>query len=227
MDQNEYVAKITQLEEQHQFELSKVSHEIRNPVTLINSFLQLIVSQHPEIANFEYWDKVVDNMDFLKSLLNEISNYNNSRKLHMEEVNIHHFLESIISDLNVSLSSRHIAIALKKETALPPMPIDVTKMKEVVLNLLRNSCEAIQENGTVEVLISCDGNDVFIRIKDDGPGIPEEYMDTLFTPFVTHKRDGTGLGLAIVKNVITAHNGSIHVESNPTSGTVFTITLPI
>ena len=67
---------IEELEESYQFRISQISHEIRNPVTLINSYLQLLAKNHPEVTGFQYWDHVVSNMDFLIELLNEISTYN-------------------------------------------------------------------------------------------------------------------------------------------------------
>ena len=219
--------KLREMEQQHRFTLSKISHEIRNPVTLINSFLQLMQDQHPEITHFEYWNQIISNMDFLKSLLDEISDYNRSVSIHPETINLYLFLRQIVADVAPSLMPRNIQIDLEKRSALPPVDVDPVKMKEILFNLIRNSAEAIQDHGSILLTVFLKDMCAVITVSDDGPGIPADYLPTLFDPFVTHKKEGTGLGLAITKNVIAAHNGTIDVESSRDKGTTFTMTLPL
>ncbi|MCI8814033.1 MAG: two-component sensor histidine kinase, partial [Lachnospiraceae bacterium] len=88
-----------QTKQEFQFTLSKVSHEIRNPVTLINSYLQLVEKAHPEVEQYEYWEDILDQMDFLKNLLNELSIYNNSGELHRESVPIVPYLKKLTEKL--------------------------------------------------------------------------------------------------------------------------------
>ncbi len=219
--------QLESIEEQYHFHISKLSHEIRNPVTLINSYLQLMAQKHPEVTDFEYWDYIVSNMDYLKDLLNEISCYNNSNSVKKKSVNLYSFLKNLIEELSPVLEKRNIQLNLKKESALPLIDIDDVKLKQALLNLIRNSIEAIDSNGTITIRIYFDDLSIIIKIEDTGHGIQEEFMSTLFDPFVTHKKEGTGLGLAITKNVIDAHNGTIQVCSTVGTGTVFTIRLPI
>lgn len=88
-----------QTKQDFQFTLSKVSHEIRNPLTLINSYLQLVEKAHPEVEEYEYWDDILDQMDFLKKLLGELSIYNNSRELHKEPIHIASYLKKLTEKL--------------------------------------------------------------------------------------------------------------------------------
>ena len=88
---------IQKLELSHQMELSRVSHEIRNPVTLVNSFLQLTQSHHPEVSDFDTWQPLMENMNYLRNLLDEFSCYNNSRKLQKECFSLTPFLQTLVS----------------------------------------------------------------------------------------------------------------------------------
>lgn len=218
---------IEELEESYQFRISQISHEIRNPVTLINSYLQLLAKTHPEVTGFQYWDHVSSNMEFLVDLLNEISTYNHSEHVRKESTNIYMFIQNFIEDISIELEKHSIQILLKKESALPRLDIDPVKFKEVLYNLVRNSAEAIGRDGFITIRIYFEDLSIIIEVSDNGPGIPEEYLPTLFDPFVTHKKDGTGLGLAITKNIIEAHNGTIEVQSHAGNGTSFLMRLPL
>lgn len=220
--------KITnELEEEYQFRISQISHEIRNPVTLINSYLQLLAKAHPEVTSFRYWDHVTSNMEFLISLLNEISTLNHSEHIKKESTNIYLFVKDFVEDVSVELEKQHISLLLKKESALPRLDIDPIKFKEVLHNLIRNSAEAIGQDGVITIRMFFEDLSIIIEVSDTGCGIPNEYLSTIFDPFVTHKKDGTGLGLAITKNVIVAHGGTIQVSSLLDKGTTFTMRLPL
>ena len=218
---------LEEAEQEYQFRISQISHEIRNPVTLVNSYLQLLAKAHPEVTGFEYWEHVTSNMDFLIALLNEISSLNRSTTVKKESTNIYWFLQSFVEDISVELEKQNIEILLKKESALPRLPIDPIKFKEVLYNLVRNSAEAIGKDGTITIRVYFEDLSIVIIVEDNGPGIPSERIPTLFDPFVTYKKEGTGLGLAITKNVIDAHDGTIQVRSHLGNGTSFTLKLPL
>lgn len=215
------------LEKDHISSLSKISHEIRNPVTLINSFLQMLAADHPEVHTWRYWNDIMENMQFLRDLLNELSTYNNARNLHKSELNPYRLLSSVVESVRPSLREVHIDIQLNKESAVPSFCLDATKLREALLNLIRNAMEAMPEGGKITCTISSDGDKVYIQVIDDGPGIPEEYIPTIFDTFVTHKKDGTGLGLSIAKSVTEAHGGKLTVYTEEGRGTEFTLSLPI
>lgn len=207
--------------------LSRVSHEIRNPVALINSFLQLLAGSHPELKEDGYFQRIEENMEYLKALLDELSAYNHSHTAQTEDLNPWLLLQEITASAGVLLESQGITLSLQKETAIPRIPIDQTKFRQLFSNLIRNAAEAMPEGGEILLSVSCDGNSVQIRVTDHGCGIPEEYLPSLFDLFVTHKKNGTGLGLAICREIVQAHNGTITVESEPEKGTTFTVLLPV
>lgn len=227
-EENEVFRELFQaIEKDHMLSLSKISHEIRNPVTLINGFLQLMASDHPEVHTWRYWDDIMENMTFLRELLSELSQYNNAGTLHKTEVSPYQLLHSVITSSVPAFEEKHIVISLEKRAPIPTFMLDGTKMREVFFNLFRNAAEAMPEGGDICCTIDSDGDAVIIEVADTGCGIPAEYMDDLFEAFVTHKKDGSGLGLAIASQVIKAHQGKISVRSTEGQGTVFTIELPI
>ena len=217
--------RIEQLEKEFDFTLSKISHEIRNPVTLINSFLQILEEKCPEVTHSGCWEDIWDNMEYLKTLLNELSSYNNAKKLHLTAAYMDVLLEKVIASVRPTLDYLDIHLEYRICHPLPVMNIDETKLRQALLNLIRNAQEALSPGGHIKITGSCRDSNCVISISDDGPGIAPEHMDTIFDPFVTHKENGSGLGLAITKNIVTAHHGEIQVTSSP-QGTTFTLLLP-
>lgn len=217
---------IHKLENSHRLNLSKISHEIRNPVTLINSFLQLTQSKHPEVTSFPSWKPIMENMNYLRQLLEEVSSYNNSRILHRELCSLTNLLESVVSSCRPSLHP--IQIQFHKLSAIPSASFDSMKLRAAILNLIRNAREALEssENGKINVSLLFDGEFFHITVSNNGPEIPKEYLKNLFEPFITHKNDGSGLGLSIVQNVTTAHGGELSVSSSPDE-TCFILKLPL
>ncbi|MDY2938815.1 MAG: HAMP domain-containing sensor histidine kinase [Fusicatenibacter sp.] len=207
--------------------LSKVSHEIRNPVALINSFLQLLLSNHPELSDDCYYQKILENMNTLKDLLDELTSYNHSNVLHTEEVNPYLLLQQITADAGTVLESRQISVELSKQSAIPRIQLDPLKFQQLCFNLIRNATEAMPDGGTIRIAVSFDGDNVILTFSDEGCGIPKEDLPTLFDPFVTHKKNGTGLGLAICREIVTAHHGTISVHSREGEGAHFTVCLPL
>ena len=224
-DENPHLSILVQhLEDSHRMNLSRISHEIRNPVTIINSFLQLTQKNYPEVSSFGTWKPILENMEYLKQLLQEFSEYNNSNQLHKEIFSLHSFLENLISDCQTVLTQA--TFLYKKTTAIPMSAFDKIKLQSAILNIIRNAYEAMETQPIKQICItlSFDGDSFFIKIANSGSPIPAEHLPHLFEPFTTYKRNGSGLGLAIVRNVVLAHNGSITVLSSKEE-TSFTLQL--
>ena len=211
----------------HQLMLSQISHEIRNPVTLINSFLQILERQHPDLSEDQNWIKILENMDFLRGLLGELSSYNNSLRLNLESTNVYALFANVIESINPSLEKKNVSIAFNKLSPIPLLYVDHTKLQQVFHNLLRNAFEAVKEDGHIVCSIESDGTGVTFKVTDDGCGISPEYQNSIFEPFVTYKPNGSGLGLAISKRIAEAHKGSLEFTSSPEKGTTFILKIPI
>lgn len=218
--------EIQQLKKNSQLMISQISHEIRNPVTLISSSLQLIEKEHPEVHSFAFWDETMKDLMFLKELLNQLSDYNNGESLHLEVINTGEWLQELCLSIEPICAQR--TLGLKKEISpdLPAITGDKVKLRQALYNLLRNACESMDQ-GEVSLSARESHGCLLIDIQDMGCGIPEEYRETLFEPFVTHKKGGTGLGLSIARKVVEAHGGTMAFTSILDSGTCFHISLPI
>lgn len=220
---------ISQLLENYRTAISTIAHEIRNPLTLVSSSLQVMEIQHPEVKQYSHWKQTMEDVEFMCNLLNELSTFNNGSILHHSVFSIEKLLKNIAVSFAISLDSEDSSIEFSSSVPshLGDFTGDKVKLEEVLLNLLRNAKDAVGENGAITLSAQRKKDMLIILCKDNGCGIPADKINTIFTPFVTSKEDGTGLGLSLSKRIIEAHNGTISVDSIPTKGTTFTIKLPI
>jgi signal transduction histidine kinase len=141
-------------------------------------------------------------------------------------------VDSALNLLAQRLQSYRVSIKLVRSVPLSQTRIDPEQLKEVIVNIIINACEAIKHDG--QIIISEEERFVhplekvaIIRIMDDGPGIPDNIQSEIFNPFFTTKDHGTGLGLSISYNIIAGHGGWLDVSSKKGQGAAFVITLPI
>lgn len=186
--------------------LSKFSHEIRNPLTLISSSLQLLEKEYPQLQSAALWPQVKQDLDDILALLQDMSSLNNIDVIRRSYFTAESFLAEIKNSCASLMQERSVNFSIKSDHSLRTAKIfaDKYKLREAIVNLLLNAADAVSMLKSEKTIsLSCTSDETYIRfyIKDNGPGIPAEYMNTLFDPFVTHKTHGTGLGLGIVKNV--------------------------
>lgn len=207
-------------------ELHKICHELRNPLALISSTLQLIESQHPESRSFMYWNTLCEDLEYMMQLLEEFSQFNNSTTLHMKIFSLHSFMEKLVLSFAACCVDSDIEFTSQIEPDLPFITGDPVKLRQALVNLLKNARESIRGSGTITLTAWSEQQMIHIRIQDTGCGISDDLMKEIFTPFFTSKSYGTGLGLSITQNIIEAHSGTISVDSKVSSGTTFEIILP-
>lgn len=212
--------------EDNNFTIAKITHEIRNPLTLINSSLQLIESMHPEVKGYQFWSQTLEDVEYVSQLLEDLAVYSDKRRFFMCEVDLKEVALSLQESLQPYILTNNIHFSLHLPSQLPPVFGNPLKLKQAFLNLLKNAFEAAGENGCVSISIRKYLDMIIIRISDDGCGMTPAAIETLFTPFSSSKPGGTGLGMAITQKIIKAHYGKIDVASTPGRGTTFTITIP-
>ncbi len=225
---------LERLLESHRMDISAISHEIRNPFTLIYSTLQLLEAERPDLVTCAHWKNLRQDMEYMKQLLEELSSYNNGDRLNLTLTDTNSFLKTLVLSFASSLIDTDIEFVSEILPGLPAVSIDSVKMRQVLLNLLRNAKDAVSsisypEGTTPSVGLRAAISDGFliISVSDNGCGIESEELSHIFEPFVTHKENGTGLGLAIAKRIVTAHNGTLKAVSIPGERTVFSISLPV
>lgn len=207
----------------------KVSHEIRNPLTLISSSLQLIQAQHPEVTNFKYWTETINDLYFLKQLLSDLSFYSTTLNLHYSDVDLSEILQKV---QQLTQTTREFQIHHTYNTPakrIPMIEADSPKLIRALSNIIQNSYESVptENAGVISIAITVSNDFVTLEIADNGCGIPSEYDYDIFEPFFTSKKQNVGLGLAISSKIIHAHGGSIHYHSSLGEGTSFFIRLPV
>lgn len=184
--------------------------------------------EHPEVKEFFNWKQTMDDVDFMCSLLNELSDYNNGNTLHLSVFSIEQLLKNIAVSFAISLESEQSVHPIEFTSRIMPdmgsFTGDKIKLEEVILNLLRNAKDAVMEQSYRKIRLTADRIDdrIVIRCKDNGCGIPEDLQKTIFEPFITHKPGGTGLGLAVSKELLKPIKGrSLLSPKGP--GTTFTV----
>ena len=208
-------------------ELSKMFHEIKNPLALINSSLQLIESDHPEVKTFRFWNQTMKDLQGLRQLIDELSSFQKSNALNKTLVNLFDFTEDLLEATEAFFLEREIPFILKNEIEDLDFFADDTKLRQAIVNLLKNAAESSAPGSPVELHTSVTSDSLMFSIRDHGCGISEEQMAHLFEPFHTTKSYGTGLGLPIVKRIIDAHDGRLKFLSEKGIGTTVQIILPL
>lgn len=227
MEQNEDIKTIiNQLLKNHQTIVSTISHEIANPLTLINSSLQVIEVQHPEVKDFAGWNQTMDDLVFMRQLLTDLSAFNNGSTLRYRVFSLGKVLRNVAVSFAMTLEESGIEYKSFIDPKIGDYTGDETKLQEVFINLLKNAKEATPKNGHISLTARRSYNRIIVSITDDGCGIEEDKLESIFLPFTTYKPDGTGLGLSISKRILEAHQGTLAVTSAVGEGSTFTVTLP-
>lgn len=225
---------LSRLLETHRMEVSTISHELRNPLTLVYSTLQLIEARHPEVLAFEHWKGMRCDIEYMNQLLEELSVYNNSERLTFESIHTENFLKSLVLSFAASLTDTDVEFTSHIEPGLPDICGDSVKLRQILLNLLRNAHDAVLsdqdapvKHPSIAFSARTEGKSLIITVSDNGCGILPEQIDNIFKPFVTYKNNGTGLGLSIAYRIASAHGGRLTVTSEPGIRTDFLLTLPV
>ncbi len=146
----------------------------------------------------------------------------------MQPTNINRDIENTITLLGYKLREKNIVVKKLFCDDLPDVPVYIGELNQVWTNLIDNAIFAMPKGGELVIDTSCDNKNEYVKIVDNGPGIPKEILSRIFDPFFTTKKvgEGTGIGLDLVKRIIDRHKGEIKVNSNP-GRTEFMICLPL
>lgn len=207
--------------------LSQVIHDFKTPMTVISGYVQLMQDAEDRERRVAYTEEILRQFDVLTSMQREVLEFaRGERTIFVRRVYLKRFFADIRHTLELELTGRPIELVLDIDTKVVAR-FDEQRMARAVHNLARNAIDAMSEGGgRLTLRAGSDGDEVFIAVSDDGPGIPAEIEGRLFQSFVTAgKKGGTGLGLAIVKRTVDEHGGTIRVHSS-SRGTTFEIRLP-
>jgi signal transduction histidine kinase len=203
-------------------------HDLRTPVQVILSSIELIALMHPDTDTVDCCAKMEAQCDRLVAMAAELLEFSRGEtKLNLERTDTSTLINQFVAYNEDTF--RPVGVTLTVEDEPAEIEIDPMRIQRVLQNLVSNAVDAMKSRpgGRVDVRAWVADSILNLSVRDNGPGIPPEIKNRLFEPFVTHgKKGGTGLGLAIVKNVVKAHRGKISFETQARQGTEFLIRLP-
>ncbi|MCB1754388.1 MAG: HAMP domain-containing protein [Gammaproteobacteria bacterium] len=216
----------------------RLAHEIKNPLTPIQlsaerlrrKYLDKMQGEDAQMLD-RLTHTIVQQVDAMKSMVKAFADYANTPTVNFARTDINQLILEVV-DLYRDLDDS-VSISVQLGTNLPAISADVTRIRQLLHNLIKNALEAQKDQSHADVLISThvrfsgDNRMVELRVEDKGPGIPLELLDKLFEPYVTSKPKGTGLGLAIVKKIVEEHNGLVFAQNREQGGVSMIIHFPV
>jgi len=209
-----------------------VAHSIRNPLTSVKMrlfsmerTLKLTPTQREDL------EVISEEIRHIDTIVRNFMEFSRPPKLKMQRLSPSDVVDMALQLLRPRLDSYGVAVQVERPMKLPEILADPEQLKEVLVNLLVNACEAMAAGGLITIkeeegVVPEVGHVVTIRVSDNGPGIPENIQASVMQPFFSTKEEGTGLGLAIATRIIEDHGGWIDLASREGAGATFSITLP-
>ncbi|MET6678540.1 two-component system sensor histidine kinase AtoS [Citrobacter amalonaticus] len=208
--------------------MAGVAHEVRNPLTAIRGYVQIIRQQTSLPVHQEYLSVVLKEIDSINRVIQQLLDFSRPRQSQWQQVLLNSLIEETLILVQTSGVQARIAFNVEQDKGLPAIVADRELLKQVILNILINAVQAISARGEIRIRTwQYSATQQAVMIEDNGCGIDIALQKKIFDPFFTTKASGTGLGLALSQRIINAHQGDIHVASIPGYGATFTLILPI
>ena len=210
---------------------ASIAHEIRNPITAAKSLVQQMEEDPTSRENVEYARVALEELQRVERSVSHLLRFARDEELGISDVQLSEVVDSALETFGDRFDRSGIELVRSVEGACQ-MRGDPEQLRRVVINLVGNAIDAVEdaevEGPVVRVSVgeNLAGTDVWLRVKDNGPGIEADAREHLFSPFYTSKSDGTGLGLPICKKLVEAHHGTIELISEAGAGTEFLLTFP-
>ncbi|WP_251553810.1 ATP-binding protein [Neobacillus muris] len=206
-----------------------IAHEIRNPMTALKGFIQLLEGSIKK-EHAMYYEVITTELQRIDTIINEFLLLAKPQAIKYQLKDVNQIMRETIDLLNAHAVLHNIQFITEYGEELPPIYCEPNQLKKVFINLIKNAIEVMPHGGKIAVMTSQvrdrQGR-IHISIQDEGKGIPKEQLKRLGEPFYTTKERGTGLGLMVSYKIIEDHKGTIWAESNEGKGTIFHITLPL
>ena len=201
-----------------------VAHEIRNPLTSIKGFIQLL-SRNKE--NVKYCIIILSEIERINGIVSEFLMIAKPQAQNLKSLQIKGLIQDVISLLDAHAVLSNVQITCESDSKLSLVTGDESQLKQVFINVMKNAIDAMPNGGAMSVEARMyDEKEIMIRVMDRGCGIPKERLSKIGEPFYTTKEKGTGLGLMVSKRIMEAHHGEIKIMSEEGVGTIVDIVLP-
>lgn len=207
-----------------------VAHEIRNPLTAVRGFIQLLkqkLERTSMTTEVRYADYILEEIDRANQIITDFLTMAKPKEEQWQRVNLTELLEDMSQLVQHQAILGGVKLTVDLCSAVPEIRAKGEALKQVFLNLLSNALQATADGGSIVLRSELEPGCVKVHVQDTGVGIEQERICRIFEPFYTTKQGGTGLGLAICREILTEHGGTITVDSVKNAGSVFTVQLPL
>jgi signal transduction histidine kinase len=206
-----------------------VAHEIGNPLTAIDSMVQLLAIENDAPGMDEKVKIIQRQVDRISEIVHSMADLSRPLSLDVQPVNINAVLHSVLGLVKYDTRFRSIELVTELQDSLPSVRTAEDRLFGVFLNLVLNSADAMPDGGTLDISSELSGDEIVVLIRDTGHGIAEENLEKIFDAYFTTKESGrgTGLGLSVCKSFLQQLGGDIGVKSKSGSGTTFRVRIPV
>ncbi len=209
---------------------ANIAHEINNPLTTVLGFASFIAERLPEgDPTREELNLIQEEAARARDIVRDLLQFSRQRDFMPESTDLNAVLEQVVAMVRRQGALSSVNVHEEYARDLPPVEIDVSRIKQVFLNIINNAVYVMPDGGDLTIATARTDDGVAVSIRDTGPGIAPEHRDKIFDPFFTTKPEvsGTGLGLSVSLGIVQSHGGNIHVDSEIGHGSTFTVTLPL
>ncbi|MFZ5645673.1 MAG: PAS domain S-box protein [Bacillota bacterium] len=197
-----------------------IGHEVRNPMTTVRGFLQLLGSKKECALYREFYELMIEELDRANSIITEFLSLAKNKPVDLAPTSLNSVINTLLPLIQADATNLDMIIKTKLEDT-PAILLDEKEIRQLILNLVRNGLEAMPPGGSLTIKTSTNSKEVTLSVEDRGEGISSKNLHKLGTPFFTTKDKGTGLGLAVCYSIAARHNATINVETGPAGTTFF------
>jgi two-component sensor histidine kinase len=205
-----------------------VVHDVRNPLTFINGYAEVLAEESDAVRKGSARDAIYRNVDDINEMLRELAEFAaGDETTHKAKADVKQLADDVVRLFTPRAQGQRVTLSTRLDVGREWV-VDSSKLRRALSNLVKNAIEATPAGGRVTVGATILRNSLYLWVRDTGAGIPREVMSRLFEPFVTRgKKGGTGLGLSICKRFAEAHGGEIDCRTRAGKGTRFVMRLPV
>ncbi|WP_246942922.1 PAS domain S-box protein [Bacillus pinisoli] len=204
---------------------ASIAHEIRNPLTSLKGFMQLLKSSLVEVPS--YYDIMTDEISRIESITSELLMHAKPQAHSFKEEDVLEITDQVVVLLTSEALMSNVEIITNYDS-IPPINCISNQIKQVLINVIKNAIEAMPKGGQLQIAVKkMSEEEICIRIADQGCGIPQEFLEEIGMPFYTTKEKGTGLGMMTTYKIVETHGGKINISSEENKGTTVEVYLPV
>ncbi len=199
---------------------ASIAHEIRNPMTTVRGYLQILRDNQDYINEVESFDLMIEELDRANAIITEFLSLAKNKLVELKPINLNLILTSIFPLVKANAMMQDKGITMELED-VPDMLLDEKEIRQLILNMINNGLESTPAGTNINIRTFMESDRVVLAVKDQGDGIEHDVLEKLGTPFFTTKEHGTGLGLAVCYGIATRHNAKIDIETSTGGSTFF------